>query len=872
MNDFVLLKFGGTSVATLSGWQTIAGRVTYCLENKQHPVVVCSALAGVTNQLQLLASGLFSEGESATALQQIIQQHKALLDEAGVGNAGDRLQQQFDRLTELVSQTSAGKPLPVELHAQLLAQGELLSTLLGHQVLQQVLQQQGVDIVWRDTREAIHIPEHPPPEANTAHYLNSHYLPEANPGLQQLWQSSQASIVPGFIARDAANNTVVLGRGGSDTTASYLAVLLNALRVEIWTDVPGLFSANPHQVPSARLLRHLSYLEAQEIASAGGRVLHPRCLRPLKDAHIPLHVYSTRQPDVDGSQISDEARDFGAQVKAIVCSYGITLISMETLGMWQQVGFLAEAFAVFQQHGLSVDLIATSESNVTVTLDPAAQLASNETLADLEQALSKFCRVSIQLDCAAVTMVGRGIRTILHRLGPALEAFEERRIYLLSQAANDLNLSVVVPREHADTLVRQLHETLIPKQPRIPDESVFGPSWEVLQIHGNDLPEAMPSWYRRERQQLLQLAQQQDAAYVYHLPTIESQALRLLKLESIDRVLYAMKANNHPAVLNTLHNMGVGFDCVSMAEVEHLQSEIADFTPEEILFTPNFAPVAEYQQAFMKGLTVTLDNLFPLQHWPELLRNRSVFLRVDPGQGHGHHQKVKTAGSHSKFGIPMQELEQARALCRELNVTVNGLHVHIGSGLTVPDNWRRSAELLTGMLSDFPDVHVIDLGGGLSVPTKPGDGELELEELDRLLLSVKQSAKKLTGQSVQFWLEPGRFLVSEAGVLLVRVTQTKGKGDVRYVGVSSGMNSLIRPALYGAYHDIQNLTRLDDPVQRMVNVVGPICETADILGLDRMLPDCQEGDVLLVANAGAYGRVMSSHYNLREPAIEVILS
>lgn len=868
MSDFVILKFGGTSVATFSGWQTIAGRVDYCLKNKHYPVVVCSALAGVTNQLQLLASGSFIEGEPAVILQQIIQQHKNLLDEAGIEVVSDRLQLQFNQLTELVDQVIAGKVLSPAVHAQLLAQGELMSTLLGRQIMQQL----GIGVQWRDTREAIRISEDPATPASAAHYLNAHYLPEPDPQLQQAWgDEGGAAIVPGFIASDAADNTVLLGRGGSDTTASYLAVLLKALRVEIWTDVPGLFSANPHQVSSARLLRHLSYLEAQEIASAGGRVLHPRCLRPLKDAHIPLHVYSTRQPDVDGSQVSDEARDFGAQVKAIVCSYGITLISMETLGMWQQVGFLADAFAVFQQHGLSVDLIATSESNVTVTLDPVAQLASSETLAGLEQALSEFCRVKIQSDCAAVTMVGRGIRTILHRLGPALEAFEERRIYLLSQAANDLNLSVVVPREHADTLVRQLHETLIPKQPRIPDESVFGPSWEALQIHGNDLPEALPSWYRRERQQLLQLAQQQDAAYVYHLPTIESQALRLLKLQSIDRVLYAMKANNHPVVLNSLHSMGVGFDCVSMAEVGHLQNEIADFAAEEILFTPNFAPVAEYQQAFMAGLTVTLDNLFPLQHWPELLRNRSVFLRVDPGQGHGHHQKVKTAGSHSKFGIPMQELEQARALCQELNVTVNGLHVHIGSGLTVPDNWRRSAELLTNMLVDFPDVDVIDLGGGLSVPTKPGDGELELEELDRLLLEVKASVRQ-SGRSVQFWLEPGRFLVSEAGVLLVRVTQTKGKGDVRYVGVSSGMNSLIRPALYGAYHDIQNLTRLDDPVQRMVNVVGPICETADILGLDRMLPDCQEGDVLLVANAGAYGRVMSSHYNLRDPAIEIVLN
>ena len=123
----------------------------------------------------------------------------------------------------------------------------------------------------------------------------------------------------------------------------------------------------------------------------------------------------------------------------------------------------------------------------------------------------------------------------------------------------------------------------------------------------------------------------------------------------------------------------------------------------------------------------------------------------------------------------------------------------------------------------------------------------------------------------QIWLEPGRYVVAQAGVLLTRVTQTKGKGNVQYVGVNTGMNSLIRPALYGAYHDIVNLSRLDEPATSLVTVVGPICETGDRLGSDRLMPAAREGDVLLVANAGAYGRVMSSHYNLRPPAPEIVI-
>ena len=124
---------------------------------------------------------------------------------------------------------------------------------------------------------------------------------------------------------------------------------------------------------------------------------------------------------------------------------------------------------------------------------------------------------------------------------------------------------------------------------------------------------------------------------------------------------------------------------------------------------------------------------------------------------------------------------------------------------------------------------------------------------------------------LEIWIEPGRYMIAAAGVLLARVTQLKSKGEVRYVGIATGMNSLIRPALYGAYHEIVNLTRLDEPLEHLVNVVGPICESGDILGHDRLLPATQEGDVLLIANVGAYGQVMSSRYNLREPAVEVCI-
>ena len=163
-------------------------------------------------------------------------------------------------------------------------------------------------------------------------------------------------------------------------------------------------------------------------------------------------------------------------------------------------------------------------------------------------------------------------------------------------------------------------------------------------------------------------------------------------------------------------------------------------------------------------------------------------------------------------------------------------------------------------------MRTIDLGGGLGVPEKPGDKSIDLATVDATLAEIRE-----TYPQYQLWLEPGRFIVSRAGVLLTHVTQTKGKGEMRYIGVGTGMNSLIRPALYGAYHEIVNLTRAGEPPSETATIVGPICETGDRLGSDRLLPPTQEGDVILIGNAGAYGYVMSSRYNMRDVATEIVI-
>ena len=373
-------------------------------------------------------------------------------------------------------------------------------------------------------------------------------------------------------------------------------------------------------------------------------------------------------------------------------------------------------------------------------------------------------------------------------------------------------------------------------------------------------------WWRRRRAELVALAGSDTPRYVYATAAVEAAIAELKGLSAVDRLFYAVKANPHPGLLQVMHAAGIGFETVSPGELDLVRGLFPGLSRDRLLFTPNFAPRREYVDAFGLDVSVTLDNLHPLREWPELLRGRELFLRVDTGLGAGHHSHVRTAGESSKFGIPLVELNEARGLAASLDACITGLHAHVGSGILDADVWSETAALLTELSESFPDLKVLDLGGGLGLPEREGQAGLDLARLDRGLLAVKQAYPGL-----QLWLEPGRYLVARAGVLLTRVTQLKGKGALRYLGVDAGMNSLIRPALYGAHHEIVNLTRFGAPATARYTVVGPICESGDVLGSERSLPESREGDVMLVADTGAYGHSMSSRYNLREPATELLL-
>lgn len=853
---WIVLKFGGTSVSTAANWQRIARIARERSEGDVHVLIVHSALSGITDRLERLLERAL-EGAQAPILDDIESRHRALAADLGVGVAG-ALQGHFDDLRQIAAGIALIGEVSARTRARVMSTGELMATALGAAYLAA----QGLDARWADARRMLRAVQRPGASAR-ASILSATCDFAPDDALARELTVSRIAVTQGFIASDEEGHTVLLGRGGSDTSAAYFAAKLRAQRLEIWTDVPGMFSANPRTTPAARLLKALHYDEAQEIATSGAKVLHPRCILPVRQYAIPLSVHDTNHPELAGTVIS--ARTAGeAQVKAVCVKKGITLVSLDSPGMWHQVGFLADAFQAFKAHGLSVDLVSTSETSVTVSLDPAANTLDEEVLSALVEALSGLCRVQVIGPCASVSLVGRNIRAILHRLGDAFDLFEEQRIYLVSQAANDLNFTFVVDENQADRLVGQLHELLV--QP-VHDDPVLGPTWEELfarSTGGNDAGPVV--WWRAERAALLATLGARDAAYVYHRPTVEAAARSLMALRSVSRVWYAMKANSHPGLLRRIHAAGVGLECVSRGEIEHAQRHVPDIDPAQILFTPNFAPREEYAWALGQGVRLTIDSSYPLRHWAALFRGRDLYLRVDSGTGRGHHQHVRTAGAHAKFGVPVGELAELAQLAQDAGARIVGLHAHPGSGIFDVESWRHTALLLAAEALRFPDLRSINVGGGLGVPDRSDRPPLDLARLDAALATVKAAHPAL-----EIWLEPGRFVVAAAGVLLARVTQLKRKGEVRYIGVATGMNSLIRPALYGAHHEIVNLTRLDAPATEVVNVVGPICESADVLGHDRLLPPTQEGDVLLLATAGAYGRVMGSAYNLREPAEELLI-
>ncbi len=553
---WVVLKFGGTSVSRRHRWDTIGRLAKKRMEEGDaraattRVLVVVSALSGVTNELTAIADGR----DIAARIEALVERHRAFCAELDL-DPDAVLGERLAILRALGSDVRAAARA-LDWQADVLAQGELLSSTLGAAYLRA----QGLDFGWCDARDWLSAVSLPNASAWAQRLsVNCRYLGEDGFRERFAAQPARMLISQGFIARHDDGGTAILGRGGSDTSAAYFGALLKAKRVEIWTDVPGMFSANPREVPDARLLARLDYAEAQEIATTGAKVLHPRSIAPCRDAGVPMAILDTERPDLPGTRIDGSAATVPG-VKAISRRNGIVLVSMETVGMWQQVGFLADVFERFKRHGLSIDLIGSSETNVTVSLDPSENLVSSDVLAELSADLAEVCRVKVIAPCAAITLVGRGMRSLLHKLSDVWATFGRERVHLISQSSNDLNLTFVIDEVDADGLLNELHGELIRGGAMpVQDASVFGPSWTEI-AHGK--PEREAAWWRSRAGDLIARAAAGTPRYVYHLPTVRERARMLRETAAIDRRFYALKANAHPDILRLLEVEGFGFECV----------------------------------------------------------------------------------------------------------------------------------------------------------------------------------------------------------------------------------------------------------------------------------------------------------------------
>jgi diaminopimelate decarboxylase len=358
--------------------------------------------------------------------------------------------------------------------------------------------------------------------------------------------------------------------------------------------------------------------------------------------------------------------------------------------------------------------------------------------------------------------------------------------------------------------------------------------------------------------------------YVYQADTIRAQYHKLTSAFSghPTRFFYACKALTNVAILKVLHDEGAGLDCVSINEVR-LGLHVG-FQPENILFTPNSVAFSELVEAKELGVNLNIDNLSLLEQFGATYGGSyPVCVRLNPHIEAGGNYKISTGHIDSKFGVSIHQLRHLERVVKGTGLHVRGLHMHTGSEIKDISVFLRVIDVLFDAAGRFPDLEFLDLGSGFKVPYKPGDPETDVASLGRQVAGAFQKFEKEYGRPLEAWFEPGKYLVSEAGYLLVEVSTVKHTTATVFAGVNSGFNHLIRPMMYDSYHHISNLSHPAGP-ERLYTVVGNICET-DTFAWDRLLPEVREGDVLAFHNAGAYGFEMSSSFNSRLRPAEVLL-
>ncbi len=358
--------------------------------------------------------------------------------------------------------------------------------------------------------------------------------------------------------------------------------------------------------------------------------------------------------------------------------------------------------------------------------------------------------------------------------------------------------------------------------------------------------------------------------YVYNADKITAQFrnLQTAFANSNTRFFYACKSLTNINILKHILSIGCSIDCSSVNEA-HLAIHVG-FKPENILYTSNGIDFSEIEEAVGLGININIDSLSNLEKFGKKYgHSYPVGIRLRPNIMAGGNLKISTGHSNSKFGVPIEQLNEILALANTHKIFIRGLHIHTGSEIKDVSVFMKVAEVFFDLVPHFPELEFLDLGGGFKVAYKKND---HITDINLLGKEIEHFLKKLEAKhqrKFQCWFEPGKYLVSEAGYLITKVNVLKTSNNTVFAGVNSGLNHLIRPMMYDAYHRIANISNCNGSL-KTYTITGNICET-DTFGTDRQLHEVREGDYLSIYNAGAYGFEMSSNYNARYKPAEVLV-
>ena len=370
----------------------------------------------------------------------------------------------------------------------------------------------------------------------------------------------------------------------------------------------------------------------------------------------------------------------------------------------------------------------------------------------------------------------------------------------------------------------------------------------------------------------------QTPLYVYDFDRIVANVKRMQTAFRTDdvpvKIYYAMKANSHPAIVSLINSLGIGVDCVSPGEMEiALRMGVP---PTDVLFTGNYESSEDLKAAFDAGVLINLDDISSLDRILRIGKPDMVSFRINPGKGRGRFEQITTAGEKAKFGIPFEKATLAYQRALEAGIKRFGAHIMTGSGILDANHFltilNRLLDILEAIAVELGiQFEFIDMGGGFGIPYYEDESALDILSLGHQLIELFRDRRRhgKLGRPV-LCIEPGRYLVGDAGYLITKVTGIK-ESYKKFAGLDAGFNTLIRPALYHAYHPIFVDGKESDGDLRPINLCGQICENTDIFYTDRLLPELAEGDLLIFTQAGAYGNVMAMTYNHRLRPAEIAI-